>query len=204
MSDHKGVVSLIILAIVTGCLPAVVRADVVCTYSRSFNLRIPASDPATKGWMHDAVIDVPSHLIITDLDVSIDVSHSKVFDLQVFLESPSGSKVLLNMYDPFTEYFNGEDYQGTHFDDEALRSIEQGSAPFAGTYRPLGSLSTFDGQDAYGDWRLSVYDAYYVNTGRFTNFTLEFTVPEPATAAFLTLGLLLATFATGRRHASRQ
>ena len=191
MSDHAGGVRLFIAAIVAGCCATAAHADVVCTYSRSFSLRIPASDPATKGWMTDAVIDVPAHLIITDVDVSIDLTHSKVFDLQVYLESPSGSTVLLNMYDPDTEYFNGEDNQGTQFDDEATRSIEQGSAPFAGTYRPLGSLSVFDGQDAYGSWRLSVCDAYYLNTGRFTNFTLEITVPEPATVAFLTLGLLL-------------
>jgi subtilisin-like proprotein convertase family protein len=193
MSVHKTVVSPLILTIVTGCLTAAAHADVVCTYSRSFNLPIPSGAGNTRGWMTDAVIDIPSHLIITDVDVSIDVSHSKVFDLQVYLESPSGSKVLLNMYDPFTGYFDGEDYQGTQFDDEALQSIEQGSAPFTGTYRPLSSLSVFDGQDAYGDWRLSVCDAYYANTGRFTNFTLEITVPEPATAAFLTLGLLLIT-----------
>ena len=106
------------------------------------------------------------------------------------------------MYDPFTEYFNGEDYEGTQFDDEATTSIEEASPPFAGTYRPLGSLSAFDGQDAYGTWRLSVCDAYYANTGRFQELTLEITVPEPATAAFLGLGLLLAGLATPRRSLS--
>jgi len=191
MSARTRGTGLWVAAVVMGLCAVAARGDVVCTYSRPFDLRIPASAPATRGWMNDATIDVPSHLIITDLDVSVDLTHSKVFDLQLFLESPSGSRVLLNMYDPFTEYFDGEDYQGTTFDDEAATLIKQGSAPFAGTYQPLESLSTFDGQDAYGRWRLSVCDAFSFDTGRFKEFTLIITVPEPATAAFLLLGLPL-------------
>jgi len=182
----------LLVALVAGlCVTA--RADVVCTYSRSFNLRIPASNPATEGWMNDAVIDVPSHLIIEDLDVSVDLTHERAFDLQLYVESPSGSIVLLNMYDSDTEYFNGEDYQGTTFDDEAGAPIENASAPFTGRYRPLEGnlLSTFDGQDAFGNWRLCIYDAWQADTGRFNEFTLAITVPEPATATLLLLGLPL-------------
>jgi hypothetical protein len=97
------------------------------------------------------------------------------------------------MYDPLVEYFNGEDYQGTTFDDEAVTPIENASAPFTGRYRPLEGnlLSTFDGQDAFGTWRLSVYDAYYGHVGCFNEFTLTITVPEPATIALLLLALPL-------------
>jgi hypothetical protein len=192
MSTHTGSAGVLIVTIVAGLL-GVARADVVVTYSRPFDLRIPASAPATRGWMDDAIIDVPSHLIITDLDVSIDLAHSNDFDLQLYLQSPSGSTILLNQYNPFTGYFEGADYVGTTFDDEADTPIEAGSAPFAGRYRPLEGnlLSTFDGQDAFGRWRLRVCDAYYVNTGRFKEFTLTITVPEPATAALLLLALPL-------------
>jgi len=183
-----------LVAAVAGLCVSAAQADIVCTYSRQFDSRIPASAPATRGWMDDAIIDVPSHLTITDLDVSVDLRHSKAFDLQLYVTSPSGSTVLLNMYDPFTSYIEGADYQGTTFDDEADTPIEDASPPFAGRYRPLdGSLlSTFDGQDAFGPWRLGVYDAFYANTGRFNEFTLIITVPEPATAALLLLGLPLA------------
>jgi hypothetical protein len=191
--DMRGSTGVLVAAVLAELLAAAAHADVVCTYSRPFDLRIPASAGATKGWMDDAIIDVPSHLIIKDLDVSIDLTHSKDFDLQLFVESPSGSRVLLNMYDPHTKYFNGEDYRGTTFDDEAGTPIEAGSAPFEGRYRPIeGSLlSTFDGQDAFGRWRLQVYDAFSYDTGRFHEFTLTITVPEPATAALLLLALPL-------------
>jgi len=193
---------LVAAVLLTGLLAAAAHADVVCTYSRPFDLRIPASAPATRGWMDDAIIDVPSHLIITDLDVSIDLRHSKDFDLQLYLQGPSGATVLLNQYNPFTGYFEGADYLGTTFDDEADTPIEDGSAPFAGRYRPLEGnlLSTFDGQDAFGRWRLRVCDAYYVNTGRFKEFTLTITVPEPATAALLLLALPLLASTRPRRR----
>jgi len=189
----RGSTGVLVAAVLAELLAAAAHADVVCTYSRPFDLRIPASATTTKGWMDDAIIDVPSHLIITDLDVSIDLTHSCDFDLQLFLQSPSGSRVLLNMYNPLTKYFIGEDYRDTTFDDEADTPIEAGSAPFEGRYRPLeGSLlSTFDGQDAFGRWRLQVYDAFQVDMGRFHEFTLTITVPEPATAALLLLALPL-------------
>ncbi len=204
MSTRAGSTGILIVGILAG-LAGVARADVVVTYSRLFDKRIPASDPATKGWMDDATIDVPSHLIITDLDVSIDLTHTCDLDLQLFLQSPSGSRVLLNMYDPLTKYFFGQDYRGTTFDDEAATPIEAGSAPFEGRYRPLeGSLlSTFDGQDAFGCWRLLVYDRFAVDIGRFKELTLTITVPEPATAALLLLGLPLLRPSPVRRRSAK-
>jgi subtilisin-like proprotein convertase family protein len=166
-------------------------ADIVCSYERQFDLRIPAKLADNKGWMDDAVIDVRSHLTIKDLDVSVDLTHSKIFDLQLYLVSPAGTGVLLNMYDFATGYREGADYRATTFDDEAAIPIEAGVAPFEGRYRPLegSSLASFDGEDAYGPWKFRVYDAYYADTGRFHSYSLAITVPEPATAAFLLLAL---------------
>jgi len=167
------------------------RADIVCSYEGQFDLRIPAKPSDNRGWMDDAVIDVPSHLTIQDLDVSVDLTHTKIFDLQLYLVSPAGTEVLLNMYDFATGYREGADYRGTTFDDEAAAPIEAGVAPFEGRYRPLAgnSLASFDGEDAYGPWKFRVYDAYYANTGRFHSYSLAITIPEPTTAASLLLGL---------------
>jgi len=204
MSTRAGGTGVLVAAVLASLLAAAAHADVVCTYSRPFDLRIPAIS-GTKGWMDDAIIDVPSHLIVTDLDVSIDLRHSKDFDLQLYLQSPSGSKIALNKYNPFTEYFDGGDYLGTTFDDEADMPIKSGSPPFEGRYRPLEGhlLSTFDGQDAFGPWRLSVYDAAYGDIGRFKEFTLTITVPEPATIVLLLLGLPLLHPWPGRAHSMK-
>jgi subtilisin-like proprotein convertase family protein len=180
-------------------------ADVVCSYEGQFDLRIPADPGKSQGWMNDAVIDVPSHLTIKDLDVSVDLTHSKIFDLQLWLVSPAGAEILLNMYDFRSGYREGADYHGTTFDDEAATPIEAGVAPFEGRYRPLNgySLASFNGEDAYGPWRFRVYDTYYGDTGRFHSYSLAITVPEPATAAFLLLGLP-AIARLQRRHRRRR
>jgi subtilisin-like proprotein convertase family protein len=149
-------------------------------YEQQFHLPIPAVVGATQGWMDDAVLSIPSHIAITDLDVTITLTHTCDFDLQIILQSPSGTGVLLNMYNPFTDYFVGANYDHTIFDDEAAISIHDGTAPFIGRFRPLDALSIFDGKDAYGSWRLRIRDSRYADTGELLTFGLYITtLPAP-------------------------
>ncbi len=159
-----------------------------------FNLPIPAIPGDTKGWMDDAIIDVPDHFTIADLDVRISITHTSAFDLQIYLESPAGPKLCLIMYD-ITEFFKGKNYFQTIFDDEAEISIEEGEPPFTGRFRPRSpaQLSVFDGQNTFGSWKLQIYDARFYDTGKLDSFELIITIPEPATAILLLLGAGLAT-----------
>jgi hypothetical protein len=172
-----------ILTIVLG-VGANISAGSVQVYGGDFNLPIP-----DKGWMADAVINVPEHQIISDLDVEISITHTNVFDLQIFLAGPAQTRVCLNMYN-FDDFFKGANYTQTIFDDEADVPIEQGRAPFTGRFRPIEpfNLSAFDGQDAFGQWHLQVYDAYYADTGTLNNVQITIANPEPATVLFLALG----------------
>jgi subtilisin-like proprotein convertase family protein len=191
-----------ILVIVAGACGGAVYAGHVHIYSGNFNLRIPAELSNSKGWMADAVIKVPDHLVISDLDTGISLTHTNVFDLQIFLQSPAGTRICLNMYN-YDEFFVGENYTNTVFDDEALLSIKEGNAPFTGRFRPVEpyKLSKFDGQDAYGSWRLQIYDAWDWDTGTFNRFELTITAPEPATAVLLTFGIgLVSLFKPRRGH----
>jgi subtilisin-like proprotein convertase family protein len=143
--------------------------------------------------MDDAVIDVLEHLNVTDLNVAIDIVHTNVFDLEMILKGPTGRQIYLNAYEP-SDFLKAPNYSGTVFDDEAALAIEQGSAPFTGSFRPKRGnfLSTFDGTDAFGQWRLCINDLYYKDRGYLENFELRFTIPEPATFTFFALaGLFL-------------
>jgi len=167
-------------------------------YGGDFDLPIPApDDPQSeygRGWMDDAVIEIGDHFTIYDLDVGITLTHTKVFDLQIFVQSPAGTSLCLNMYN-FDEFFEGEDYEDTIFDDEAALPIEEGQPPFTGRFRPRSpaKLSVFDGQDNFGQWKLQIYDAYYYDTGNFESFEVMITIAEPATVTLLMLGVGLVT-----------
>ena len=62
----------------------------------------------------------------------------------------------------------------TVFDDAAATSITTGTAPFAGTFRPEGLLSTFNGKAINGTWRLRVSDTAALDTGTVGCVTLDF------------------------------
>ncbi len=188
-----------ILVIVAGAWGSAICAGSVHIYSGDFNLPIPkpdSNDPyISKGWMADAIIEVPHHFIIHDIDVGITLTHTSVFDLQIFLQSSAGATICLNMYNLDPPLNKGANYTQTIFDDEALLAIEQAQPPFTGRFRPIEpyKLSEFDDEDAYGPWRLRVYDAFYADTGTLDSFELIITTPEPATAVLLALGFSLMT-----------
>ena len=200
---NKALIVFAILLLVGGYCHNVF-ASTIRTYCGSFDLPIPAEPGSTKGFMDNAVIEVPDHFSILDIDVAVNITHTSVWDLQLFLRSPIGTECCLNMYN-IDEKFTGENYTGTIFDDEAEISIEEGTAPFTGRFRSRGldgsyKLQSVYGQDTYGTWQLRIYDAFYDHTGTLDSCELIITVPEPATVIFLTLGQGLAILLRPRRR----
>ena len=97
---------------------------------------------------------IPGAKPVSDVDVWLNIAHTQDSDLEVALESPSGT---------FVELFSGvggsgDGFIGTVLDDEAALAITSGTAPFTGTYRPEGSLADFDGEMANGVWTLWITD----------------------------------------------
>lgn len=181
MDGGKGQWIVAILALVAG-FGITASSKALHIYSGDFNLRIPADPDNTKGWMTDAVIEIPDHFTIYDLDVSISLRHSNVLDLQIFLQNPAGTRVCLSKYDSYDPNFAGEDYWLTIFDDEAEISIDDAQPPFTGRFRPEPGnfLSILNGLDAYGTWRLQIYDQWYYDTGTLEHFELAICGSAPA------------------------
>lgn len=173
---------------------SVASAELGLIYGGSFDLRIPAGQSTGKAWMQPAVVNVPDHFTVVDLDVSVTIEHTSAFDLEIILKGPDGTRLRLNWYNSPGEYFEGEDYTQTIFDDEASGSIQLADAPFTGRFKPRdpGRLDIFDGLDANGAWELQIYDWWLNNTGTLEEFKLIFNVPEPATITLLLLGFALA------------
>jgi len=105
---------------------------------------------------------------IADLNVKLDISHSYIKDLDVFLIGPDMTRVEL-----FTDVGgSGDSFSDTILDDEASSPVTQGSAPFAGSYKPEGKLSDFDGKNITGTWTLEVTDDAGGDTGTLNSWCL--------------------------------
>jgi len=122
-----------------------------------------------------STLDVPDAFEIADVDVVLDISHSQNANLDVYLIAPDGKKVeLFTDVGPFTENFTN-----TVLDDEAATSIKDGSGPFEGSYKPEGSLASFDGLDAAGTWQLKILDDWGRDAGTLNSWGLMIESTEP-------------------------
>jgi len=147
-------------------------------------------------------ITVADDFVIEDVNLRLNnLRHTFFADLVISLSKIDSGTVLLADTNGGSSNPNGN----FTFDDEASRSVT-GVNTAGGSFRPLQSLSAFDGGNAAGTWRLNIRDQFGFDSGRLGSWTLTVTgaetgaVPEPATWAMLMLGF----FAIGGAMRSRQ
>ena len=125
-------------------------------------------------------INVTGLSAIADLDVTVNITHPSVGDLDLFLQSPTGSFILLTG----SVGGAGSNFTGTTFDDEATLAISAGQSPFTGSFQPVQPLSAFDGLDPTGTWSLFIQDLGTMNSGTLDSWSLTLTagaLVEPST-----------------------
>ncbi len=130
-----------------------------------------------------SMVAVNSNVVVTDVNVGFEVSHTWIGDLGAVLTSPSNTSVELFAEPgvPASQYGCGSDNVLLTFDDAAGGTSTQlentcnnGSAYGAeGTFQPIGNLSDFNGENGNGDWTLSVSDAFDEDGGALENWNLE-------------------------------
>lgn len=128
----------------------------------------PGSSINDNTTLNSSVSGLPSGTI-TDVNVTINIAHTWNSDLEINLTSPDGTTVLLSDRNGGS----GNNYTNTIFDDASGTAITSGSAPFAGTYRPEGNLTDFNGEDPSGTWTLSIADRANGDTGILNSFSIE-------------------------------
>jgi len=113
-------------------------------------------------------LTVPDSFAIKDVNVVLDITHTFVGDLSVYLVAPDGTQVEL-----FTDVGRGDDnFENTILDDEAAISIIDGDEPFTGSCRPEGSLADLDGLNAQGTWQLNITDDASSDSGVLNSWSL--------------------------------
>ena len=116
---------------------------------------------------------------VTDVDVTLDISHTYQSDLEVYLRSPTGRRVKL-----FAAVGNAsDDFANTTLDDEATTAIGNGTGRFSGRFKPEGRLSDFDGLDPNGVWTLEIEDTEINDQGTLNSWSVQFSTGEHATTA---------------------
>lgn len=108
-------------------------------------------------------------LPIADINVSLDVAHSYLADLVISLTSPSGTTVVLAS----SSCGDARDINAI-FDDDAPSDFTcSGTPAVSGTVRPLGTLSSFNGESILGEWILEIKDNAPADGGNLNNFSME-------------------------------
>ncbi len=91
---------------------------------------------------------------VKDLNVNVNITHTRVSTLNLTLIGPDGTEIDLSS----DNGGSGSNFTNTTFDDEALLSITNGTAPFTGSYKPEQPLNTFDLKEITGEWILKIQD----------------------------------------------
>lgn len=117
---------------------------------------------------YNTTINVPVNFNISDIHVSLDITHTWNDDLDIFLTSPAGTTVELST----DNGGNGDNYN-VIFDDTSANILPTSNTTIAGTYRPEGSLSDFNDEDANGNWTLTITDDTNQDGGTINSISLE-------------------------------
>ncbi|MBK7173392.1 MAG: M20/M25/M40 family metallo-hydrolase [Bacteroidales bacterium] len=105
---------------------------------------------------------------VKDIDIEIDVSHTRVKTLNISLIGPDGTKIDLSSGNGGS----GSNFTNTLFDDEATQSITVGTPPYTGRFRPEESLSSFDTKSVYGNWVLEIQDSVVSQVGTLNSWCI--------------------------------
>jgi subtilisin-like proprotein convertase family protein len=125
-------------------------------------------------------IAVPASTVpITNVNVTLNITHTKDSNLTAYLIGPDGTTVALFEQVSAT----GANFTSTTFSSSATTSIANGAAPFTGSYLPSpGQLSSFNGKLQAGNWTLKVIDSVKNNTGSINSWSIAITTGETSVA----------------------
>jgi uncharacterized repeat protein (TIGR01451 family) len=133
---------------------------------------------------------VAANAQVTDVNIGVQFTHSYRGDVRATLVSPSSTVVNL-----ITNIGTSADNLNVLFDDSAAASITThttndntaAAPPYQRTFRPEGSLASFNGQGSAGTWQLTICDSLNSDSGNFTRTDLTLTTVPIAPSADLSL-----------------
>ncbi|TXD70973.1 proprotein convertase P-domain-containing protein, partial [Aequorivita lipolytica] len=178
---------------------------VVCmtwqTNAQTYTQSTPVAISTGAGATYTSTLNVPANGNITDLNVDLDIAHTWVSDLVVSLTSPNGTTMIILDSAASCSQNNID----VVLDDAAAINVSTVCAPststtnpptswaMQGTFAPNNPLAGFNGENAIGDWILTIVDGAAGDGGTLNNWSLIVTLaPPPGDIAECATGLPLA------------
>ncbi len=129
--------------------------------------------------------------------VCVNINHPAVQELYIYLESPNGETVELTE----GSSCSGASYFNTCFENTAGSSVTLGTAPYTGSYRPIGYLGRFNnGQAGNGTWQLIVQDAVaFIDSGSVLSWSISFGYTPPKPVKFTSSNLPIVVINTNNQ-----
>jgi subtilisin-like proprotein convertase family protein len=164
------------------------QTDINCIQtSNSTSYAIPDGLGANSpGDQSTSIIHIPDNVTVTDVNATINISHTWIGDLVVSLISPANTEIVL-----FNRGCDSGRVQGINVTyDDAASTIISCSTSLSGTYIPDNPLSGFNGENSLGDWTLKVVDYYNGDVGTINSWTLNICQTITATNPNLTNNIM--------------
>lgn len=140
-------------------------------YTSSPATAIAAQNPLA--WQVLGSVTVPDNFIISDLNLSLNITHTKINDLYIGILKPGATTVgdIRIVYQQGCSTLISSNMITT-FDDAGANLTCAGIAA-SNTYKPLNTLDIFNGQSSLGAWRIAIADVATANNGTLNSFTFN-------------------------------
>jgi len=137
------------------------------------------------GSVTESIITITENNIITDVNVTLNINHTFVADLDVKLIGPDGTTEVILFTDVGS---SGDNFTNTVLDDDTATNISDGTAPFTGVFSPEdGSLADFNGMSSLGDWTLHITDDANLDGGTLLSWSIQLCTSLPLSVDDLAL-----------------
>ncbi len=123
------------------------------------------------GYTESSFVNVPVSVSVTNLKLTVNITHPYPGDVLLGLQSPNGT--LLNILEPYSPCQGEGDYIIATFDDNGA-TIDCGTIGNGLTFKsPISSLSDLKGENALGNWILKLGDGGIGDVGTLNSWSIE-------------------------------
>lgn len=150
------------------------------------NTAIPDNNCASGVSLNSSITlsGLPTAVSSSSIMVRVNITHTYDADLAIFLVAPNGATIRLIQ----NNGSNGDHFSNTLFSDNATGNVTSGVAPFAGMYKPMGTLTSYctvtptintfsaiggGSINPNGVWTLKIFDDAASDVGVLHNWSVE-------------------------------